>query len=81
MPLYQIVHQDGEIVSTIASDHIHAVHDIASWLYAKMISPNLTNTRRIHPDDRVVCKERDEDFRVGDVIEAPFDAFMIKEKE
>jgi hypothetical protein len=35
----------------------------------------------MHPDDRVVCKEKDEDFRVGDVIQAPFDIFMLKEKE
>jgi hypothetical protein len=79
MPLYSIVHQDGESTSTIAMSHIHAVNEIASYLYAKMISPNLTNTRRLHPLDRVVCKERDEDFRVGDVIQAPFDVFMIRE--
>ena len=79
MPLYRIVHQDGESTSTIAMSHIHAVHDIASYLYAKMISPNLTNIRRVHPDDRIICKERDEDFRIGDVIQAPFDVFMMKE--
>lgn len=79
MPLYRIIHRDGESVSTIALSHVHAANEIASYLYAKMIDPNLTNTRRLHPNDRIVCRERDEDFRIGDVVQHPFNIFLMRE--
>ena len=80
MPLYQIVHQDGASTCTVALSPTHAANEVAAYLYAKMISPNLSSVRRLHPLDRVICKERGEDLRARDVVEAPFDVFMLKEE-
>jgi hypothetical protein len=81
MGLYRIQHQDGESTSTVATHHIAAAHDVLAYLWAKAANPNITNDRVADPDDRIICVNEGWDFRLGDVVQHPYDFFFTKPED